>query len=129
MPCVQMLPDLRPNSSSAFGRAIYIVCMVVVFCYILFDVLDLDGSDFPRPGAPVERNVVIAEVPKVTEYVCLSERTDFVANLTVLLAGQGESLQYKAMEVLRILPLNTLRSHRYKVSLARSAPPDPSLSF
>jgi hypothetical protein len=85
-----MLPDLRFNRSSPFGRAIYTVCMVVVFCYILFDVLDLDGSDFPRPGAPVERNVVIAEVPKVTGYVYLPERTNFVANLTVLPAGPGE---------------------------------------
>jgi len=85
-----MLPDLRLNRSSPFGRAIYIVCMVVVFCYILFDVLDLDGSDFPRPGAPVERNVVIAEVPKVTGYVYLPERINFVANLTVLPAGPGE---------------------------------------
>ena len=85
-----MLPDLRPNRSSPLGRTIYIAGMVIVFSYILFDVLDLDGSDFPRPGAPVERNVVVAEVPKVTGYVYLSERADFLATLTVLPAGPGE---------------------------------------
>ncbi len=82
--------DLRPNRSSPLGRTIYIAGMVIVFSYILFDVLDLDGTDFPRPRAPVERNVVVAEVPKVTGYVYLPERTDFVANLTVLPAGPGE---------------------------------------
>jgi len=48
------------------------------------------GLTFRDQEPPVERNVVIAEVPKVTGYVYLPERTDFLATLTVLPAGPGE---------------------------------------
>jgi len=72
----QMLPDFRSNHSSTFWRTIYIVSMFVVFSYILFDVLDLDGSDFPRPRAPVERNVVVAEVPKDIKIAYCLDRTE-----------------------------------------------------
>jgi len=46
---------MRPHS--ALGRSgvwlsIYVLCVVFVCSFILFEVLDIDGSDFPTGSAP-----------------------------------------------------------------------------
>ena len=121
-----MLPDFRSSHCSTFWRAIYIVCMFVVFSYILFDVLDLDGSDFPRPRAPVERNVVVAEVPKDIKLVCCLDRTDLWVEQSLLApAISGEAVSVRLTRLLAFLPLDSPRAHRYRVALPRSSPSDP----
>jgi len=45
---ILMLSDFRLIYSSRLWRAANVVCVLVVFSYVLFDLLDLDGSDFPR---------------------------------------------------------------------------------
>ena len=90
-----MLSDFRYNHCSTFWRAIYVVCTVLVFSYIFFDVLDLDGSDFPRPRAPVERNVVVAELPKDIKHAYLPDRTELWVDHSVLVpAMSGESVHH-----------------------------------
>ena len=37
-----------PIHSSIVSRSIHVLSVLLVFSYILFDVLDLDGSNFPR---------------------------------------------------------------------------------
>src|SRR5215467_8783797 len=127
---IQMLPDFRPIHCSRFWRAIYIVCMLVVFSYILFDVLDLDGSDFPRPRAPVERNVVVAEVPKEIKQAYLSERTELWVDHSVLVpATPDESVHVRLTRMLTFSPLESARTRGYRIALPRSSPSDPFHSF
>src|SRR5262249_10209842 len=115
---VQMLPDVRPIHCSRFWRAIYTTCMLLVFSYILFDVLDLDGSDFPRPRAPVERNVVVAEVPKEIKQVYLSERTELWVDHSVpVLAMSGESVHVRLTRTLTFSPLDSARTRGYRIAL------------
>ena len=112
----------RPRRWSTLGRIAYIVCAVSIVFYVLFDVLDLDGSDFPTTRAAVDRTVVMVEVPKVSIAVYVPERLDLWVNLSVLLpTGPDRSFEHKALDVLTLLPLNTPRSHRYRVALPRSA--------
>ena len=47
--------DMRPRC--AFGRSrtwlsIYVLCVIFVCSFILFEVLDVDGSDFPTGPSP-----------------------------------------------------------------------------
>jgi hypothetical protein len=44
---------------SALGLAIYSLCVVFVFSFILFEVLDVDGSDFPSSAT----QAIAAEAP------------------------------------------------------------------
>ena len=123
---IQMLPDFRPIHYSRFWRAIYIVCMLLVFSYILFDVLDLDGSDFPRPRAPIERSVVVAEVPKEIKQTYLSEGTEFWVDHSVLVpAMSGGSVHVRLTRALTFSPLESVRTRGYRIALPRSSPSDP----
>src|SRR5262245_16777014 len=127
---VQMLPDFRPIHYSRFWRVIFIVCMPLVFSYILFDVLDLDGSDVPRPRAPVERNVVVAEVPKEIKQAYLSERTElWVDHSVVVPAMFDESVHVRLTRMLTFSPLESARTRGYRIALPRSSPSDPFQSF
>ena len=42
-----MLRRSRLARCSTLMLAVYLVCMALVFSFILFEVLDIDGSDFP----------------------------------------------------------------------------------
>src|SRR6266446_3304514 len=93
---------------STLGRVVYIICTAFIVCYILFDVLDLDGSNFPTTRAPVDRTVVMVEVPKFTVNVYPAEMTDVWVNVTaLLLAEPKKSVRQEALEVPRPLALNT----------------------
>ena len=42
-----MVPRSRVGRASTILLALYLACVVLVFSFILFEVLDIDGSDFP----------------------------------------------------------------------------------
>jgi hypothetical protein len=128
---IEMLPDFRPIHYSKFWRAIYLVSMFLVFSYILFDVLDLDGSDFPRPRGPVERNVVVAEVLKEIKQAYLPDRTELWVDHSVLVppAMSGESVHVWLTQALTFSPLDSARTRGYRIALPRSAPSDPFQSL
>jgi hypothetical protein len=118
------MPDSQLPRPS-LRRVTYVICTTFIVFYILFDVLDLDGSDFPTTRAPVARSVIMVEVPKVSVDVYLPVLTELWVGSTLLLAvGLGKSFQHKTLDVLRILPLNTPRAHRYRVALPRSSVSD-----
>lgn len=110
---------------STLSRVTYIICTVFIVFYILFDVLDLDGSDFPTTRAPVDRTVIMVEVPKVTVNVYLPDTPDLWVNLNILLPTELEkSLRHVVSEQPSLSPLNIPRTHGYLVALPRSSTPD-----
>ncbi len=120
-----MLLSFRPIYYSFFWRATYVVSTLLVFSYVLFDVLDLDGSDFPKPLAPVERAVILAEIPSNVELVRSLDRAGRWENVPVLFADRsGEHASLRQTEVLRFSPLESARAHRYRVGLPRDSVPD-----
>ncbi len=107
-----MLAGRRPFHSSIFWRATHIVCVLLVFFYILFDVFDLDGSNFSRLLATVERAVVVAVVPSSTPLNYSSEESEFCGGISLLFADR--SAEYSRplwVELLTASPLGTARSH------------------
>ncbi|HUK41760.1 MAG TPA: hypothetical protein VLX11_11965 [Candidatus Acidoferrales bacterium] len=121
-----MLPDFRYHHCSSLWRITYIVCAVLVCSYIFFDVLDLDGSDFPLKQHPLERTAIVAEVAKDTVHAYSLEKPEFSVNLPVLSQSlAGEATRARLMRVVAFAPLDSARTRGYRVALPRSSPSDP----
>ncbi len=56
-----MVARLRALLRSGFGLAIYFLCTAVVCSFILFEVLDVDGSDFPGRHATAATSAMLSE--------------------------------------------------------------------
>jgi hypothetical protein len=122
-----MLLDSWPIHSSRVPRAIYVVSMLLVFSYIFFDVLDLDGSDLPRFFTPMQRTITVAVLPSSTELNYSSEHSELCGDISLLLADRSaECGRPSWAELLRASLLGTARSHGYRVGLARNSLPDSS---
>jgi len=125
-----MLPDFRCNHCSALWRVIYIVCAVLVCSYIFFDVLDLDGSDFPLKQHPLERTAIVAEVAKDTVDAYSLAKPETSVNLSVLSQSlAGEATRIRLMRVVVFAPFDSARTRGYRIALPRSSPSDPLYSL
>jgi hypothetical protein len=114
---------------SPLSRVLYIICTAFIVCYILFDVLDLDGSNFPTMRAPVNRTVVIVEVPKVGDHVYLPDTTDLWVNVASLSTESEYVTRFEALDVRIPLLSDAARAHGYRIALPRSSPSDPLQSL
>ena len=122
---MSMLWSHRSFNSSIFWRATHTVCILLVFSYVLFDVLDLDGSNFSRLLATVERAAIVAEVPDAVPLNYSPEKSESWGETSLLLPDQsGLHARLCWIELSRASPLGTARSHGYRVGLARNSLPD-----
>ena len=120
-----MPAGLRSIHSSRASRAIYILSVLLVFSYIFFDVLDLDGSNFPRLLMRMERAVIVAVVPSGALLNHSSEHSKLRDDIPLLFADRsGLNVPPPWAEALSPSALDTARSHRYRVGLARNSLPD-----
>src|SRR5262245_49147941 len=124
---MSMLWGRRSLNSAIFWRATHTVCILLVFSYVLFDVLDLDGSNFSRLLATVEKAAIVAEVPDVIPLKYAPEKSEMWGEISLLFTDQaGSYARPQWAEVLRASTLGTARSHGYRVGLARNSLPDSS---
>jgi hypothetical protein len=120
-----MPSDSWPIHSSRVWRATYVVGTLLVFSYILFDVLDLDGSNIHSLPAPAKRTVIVAVVPSGAQLNHTSEHSKLRGDIPLLFADRsGLNILPLRTEVSSSSPLGTARSHRYRVGLARNSLPD-----
>jgi hypothetical protein len=111
--------------SSIVWRATYVASILLVFFYILFDVLDLDGSSFPRLMAPMKRPVIVAVVPSGAHFHYSPEQSKLGSDISLRFTER--SAEYSRppwAELLKTSSLGTARSHGYRVGLARNSLPD-----
>jgi hypothetical protein len=123
-----MLSHFRPMHSSKNWRPAYAVCILLAISYIFFDVLDLDGSNFSRLLAPVERSVIVAEPSSPSEFFDLSE---MAAHHWIHVADRfiDRFEEFNFLRQARAINLSILisaRAHRYRVTLARYSLPNSS---
>src|SRR5262245_56805822 len=90
----------RRKTFSQPWRILNVVCVLFVFAYITFDVLDLDLSEFPVKPTH-ERAAAVAEVPQVE----FADAFAFGANQTFFPTIQNGSLEQLA----RSLQITTMR--------------------
>jgi len=111
-----MLSSSWPIHSSIVSRSIHVLSVFLVFSYIFFDVLDLDGS----------RTAIVAVVPTAVQLNYSSEQSE-LCDIALLLANRaGLHPRSQWVELLRASRLGTARSHGYRVGLARNSLPDSS---
>ena len=114
-----------PIHSSIVSRSIHVLSILLVFFYILFDVLDLDGANFPRLLIRMERAVIVAVVPSGALLNQSSEHSKLRDDIVLLFADRsGLNVQPSWAEALGPSPLGTARAHGYRVGLARNSLPD-----
>jgi len=122
------MQPLRYKGFALCGRAFYILFALVLSTYILFDVLDLDGSNFAKFAKPSHKL-------SISEFLPVEAEVDFVAKrdaptfsaifrLAALLVA-GTRLRFSAT---LFSPLIRTRAHGSILALARNslpgAPPD-----
>jgi hypothetical protein len=121
-----MLPHFASRSSPTFYRVLNIVCVVFICCYIFFDVLDIDGSNFSRWRTSMERTAITALVPDGVDLQDLSEQSTLWDGHVMLLGNRFEefSRHLRPTNILTLSPLVSIRTHGYHVGLPRDAVPD-----
>ena len=126
-----MLLHFRPVFASRFHRVFYIVCVVFVCSYIFFDVLDLDGSNFPRLLTPTQRLFLIAETVPVVDLRDFRELAVLSDNVAHLLTDPfvNHNRLRRQTKALRLSPLISIRIHGYRVGLPRDSVADPTSPY
>ena len=120
-----MLASFRSLHYSVLWRAISIVCVLIAFSYIFFEVLDLDGSSSPLQRYPVVSTAIVPEVETniVRPYlVRLAEPWTELSSS--LLTKQIAWVHHRLIENLTISAFNSLQRRGYRVALPRSSVSD-----
>jgi hypothetical protein len=111
---------------SRLSRVIHLACAILVTCYIFFDVLDLDGSDWRFRPPPARSEVLIAKGLAEAEPISQPSWVESWAKLSNCFIDPPEdSAYFGRFELLAISVVESSRHHRYRVALPRSSIPDP----
>lgn len=120
-----MLASFRSFKSSVLWRAISVVCVMMVCSYIFFEVLDLDGSNFPL-RSPLESTAIVSEV----EAAIVRPYFFRLANLWTevsfsLLTKHVDWVHPGLTENPVTSTFNSFQRCGYRIALPRSSIPDP----
>ena len=102
--------------------ALYLACTLLVFSFILFEVLDVDASDFPAPPAQAT-SIKLVEPPHDLKRAAQHG----IEGLAILPARAGES-DRPQNPVFLPSPLASSHARAGRLTLPRAALPDPSPS-
>ncbi len=105
-------------------RAISFICVALVFLFILFDVLDVDGSSFPRAHSPAPSCLVSAESPSDAAAIHRLDRSELWEDTALLADRLEECARLQTPEIVGSSPLNYARSRGYRTGLPRDPLPD-----
>ena len=106
-------------------RAMYFACVCFVFAYIAFDVLDLDGSNFPTLVGVIERSAIVAVLPSEVEISSSPDPIEHSKIIKVLFADRlREYVRFRMTSAHESSVLVSARAHGYRVGLARDSLPD-----
>ena len=119
------LLHFRAIFPSRFHRVFYIVCVVFVCSYIFFDVLDLDGSNFPRLLAPVARAVIVAETLVVIEIQDTRKHAAPLGSVALLFTDLFEKCSRLLWQT-KATGLDSVRFHGHRIGLPRDSVADAS---
>jgi hypothetical protein len=110
---------------STLWRIADVVCALLVIFYVLFDVLDLDGSEFSKvfnsAHQPKLDAVVRAEASinvSTEKFIPLRAKADFLAT------NASDHALLRSFDNVQFSLLRTARAHGYRQGLARNSPFD-----
>ncbi len=115
------------TKSSTLCRIADVACALLVVFYILFDVLDLDGSDFSKVFNSAHQPKLDALVrAEVDLDVSAKQFVSFSASASLLAPDASEYAQLLRSDNVQFSLLGTARAHGYRMGLARNSLPDSS---
>ena len=127
---ILMLIGIRTLHSSLVCRTFDVCYALMVISYILFNLLDLDGSDLPKVFNPVQGTTIVAVVPTEVRLDVPPEKFQRRGDGLLFFAdGLGEYGRPRWAEIPKFSPLGEARAHGYRVGLARNSLPDSSPYF
>ena len=116
------MSDVR---SRCLFRVIYMFCAVAMVAYVLFDILDLDGSNRPLTHASPEGAIFLVTNISGGETSLLPYLPAQPAINSNVLTLPFSLVSSRTNEGMRIAALALFRRYRSRVALPRSAVPDP----
>jgi hypothetical protein len=119
----------RSTHSSILWRAAYIVCVLLVFSYVLFDLLDVDGSDFPPLKTLAGKFLIVPENGGGAHDVYVVDQPSPEGKNPLQGFGESRGHQLHGTELQRFSPLDSARAHGYRVGLPRDSISHLSLSI
>src|SRR5262249_5342766 len=119
---ISMFLQLPRVRSSKPWLTAYIFFSLMVISYILFSVLDLDGSDLCRFSRPLEKASIVAVVPLETEFFKSPELVKPHDNPMLPVIEWSDKFSWKQHAMLlSFSQLHMPRSHGCRASLARNS--------
>jgi hypothetical protein len=120
-----MLASFRSYNFSVFWRAVSIVCVMMVFSYIFFEVLDLDCSNFPLQRYPIDSSAIVTEIETNIARPYLTRLAEPWTEVSFpWLAKQLDWFHPRFIENLAPPQFNTIHHRGYRTALPRSSVPD-----
>src|SRR4029077_15892907 len=109
-----MLSVSRSLHTSIVWRATYVICTLLVFSYILFEVLDLDGSSFPLKEYPLDRAAIVAEGAKDPARAYSVEKIQLRGHLSAPFPTlHCQAMRVRLARTLIFSPLNSVHTRGY----------------
>jgi hypothetical protein len=124
-----MVRRSRLGRASTVLLAVYLACVALVFSFILFEVLDIDGSDFPMAPMRTVTPPHPAETSHDIKRAHLAGHGPLAIDLVAPDAG-GVNLALRVQRAngFTASVSSAPASRAYRVTLARSSLADPSAS-
>ena len=98
---------------------------MIVFSYIFFEVLDLDGSNFPLQHNTVESNAIVPEIETNVIRPYLTRVAEPWSEISFsVLTNQLDRVYPRLMKPRVASPFNFLERRGYRIALPRSSIPD-----
>ena len=123
---VSMMRPLRYKDVTACGQALYIICALVIVSYILFDVLDVDGSGFAKIFNPSHKTLISVFIPAEAEFDFAAKRNSLSLGVVLAFAALVEDCPLPRIAALPLSALIKSRAHGSLLALARNSLPDSS---
>ena len=102
--------------------ATYVVCVGLVCSFILFEVLDIDGSDFPAPPSTVATPIKLAESTHEIKRTLLSGAAHLWVALAVVVVVLDSARTLRTGSRLRVPPQPGPRGRRgLRMALPRAS--------
>jgi hypothetical protein len=105
--------------------AIYVACLALVVSFILFEVLDIDGSDFPGHASASATVVRLADPPHDIKRAYLRGLGDGWTDSGLLFWQSSDHAVRFPAAVAPPAPPGPARAHAYRPALARASIADP----
>ncbi len=120
-----MVAYFRSFQCSVLGQVVSIVCVMMVCSYIFFEVLDLDGSNFPL-RFPVKNTAIVSEVETNVVRPHLFRLANVLPGVSFsLLTKHLDWTHPRLIENPVTSAFHLSQRSGYRIALPRSSIPDP----